>query len=511
MRNRGGEHRVHPPNLGVCDRSGRAASPSAWSVSASSSTRPPRSATSASTRSGAATAHGSATSGWPRPTARRSPTPTSPRATSCPAARRWCSPTRTSPTCRCPARASSTSCSSCRSSRSTRSTSTRATTSSRRRTAVKPYVLLRDALEESETAALVKVAIRNREQLATLRVRDGVIVLETMIWPDEVREPDFGFLDEDIDLRPQEQAMARSLVESMAGDFDPTQYTDDYREALQAVIDAKIEGREVVETEEAQPNAGNVVDLMSALRASVEAAKQGRGEAGAAAEAGRVEERRRRSRRRRAGEEGGRQEGGAGQEGGGRRRRPRRPRRRRRRRRRRRPAKKAAGEEGGRPGRAPDRVATYGGGMPKPPSREAPTARLSDADLLPVGRRRCTSWPGRTSRSASSRAARPHDAQRQPRRRAGAVRARPRRLGAQLDRPRRRAARPPRRRGDRPARVRAVRPGRRQRLHTRRARRRGHRLPRAVRPRAGASRSATRWAARSSSWSRRGAPTWSAP
>jgi DNA end-binding protein Ku len=150
------------------------------------------------------------------------------------------------------------------------------------KTAVKPYVLLRDALEESETAGLVKVAIRNREQLATLRVRDGVIVLETMIWPDEVREPDFGFLDDDIDLRPQEQAMARSLLESMAGDFDPTQYTDDYRAALQAVIEAKIEGREIVETEEAQPNAGNVVDLMSALRASVEAAKQSRGEAGAA-------------------------------------------------------------------------------------------------------------------------------------------------------------------------------------------------------------------------------------
>ncbi|MFN2560935.1 MAG: Ku protein [Jatrophihabitans sp.] len=150
------------------------------------------------------------------------------------------------------------------------------------KTAIKPYVLLRDALEESETAGLVKVAIRNREQLATLRVRDGVIVLETMIWPDEVREPDFGFLDDDIDLRPQEQTMARSLLESMAGDFDPTQYTDDYRAALQSVIGAKIEGREIVETEEAQPTAGNVVDLMSALRASVEAAKQSRGEGGAA-------------------------------------------------------------------------------------------------------------------------------------------------------------------------------------------------------------------------------------
>jgi DNA end-binding protein Ku len=146
------------------------------------------------------------------------------------------------------------------------------------KSAVKPYVLLREALEESETVGVVKVAIRNREQLATLRVRDGVIVLETMIWPDEVREADFGFLDEDIDLRPQERQMARSLVESMAGDFEPTQYTDDYRAALQAVIEAKVEGREVVEAEEPQPSTGNVVDLMSALRASVDAAKKSRGE-----------------------------------------------------------------------------------------------------------------------------------------------------------------------------------------------------------------------------------------
>ncbi|HEY7008613.1 MAG TPA: Ku protein [Jatrophihabitantaceae bacterium] len=142
--------------------------------------------------------------------------------------------------------------------------------------AVKPYVLLRDALDSSGQAGLVKVAIRNREQLATLRVRDGVIVMETMIWPDEVRDPAFGFLDGDVDLRPQERSMAESLVASMSGDFDPSEYTDDYREALQQVIDAKVEGREVVEPEERQPSAGNVVDLMSALKASVEAARQGR-------------------------------------------------------------------------------------------------------------------------------------------------------------------------------------------------------------------------------------------
>jgi DNA end-binding protein Ku len=138
----------------------------------------------------------------------------------------------------------------------------------------KPYVLLRDALEKSGKVAIVKVALRNRESLATLRVRDGVFVLETMLWPDEVRTAQFDFLDEDVEVRPQELAMAGSLIETLSGEFDPSQFTDSYREALQAVIDAKIEGREVVQPESAQPSSGTVVDLMAALRASVEAAKK---------------------------------------------------------------------------------------------------------------------------------------------------------------------------------------------------------------------------------------------
>src|SRR4051794_19046306 len=139
----------------------------------------------------------------------------------------------------------------------------------------KPYVLLRDALESSGKVAVVKIALRQRESLATLRVRDGVFVLETMLWPDEVRETEFKFLDEDVDLRPQELKMASSLIESMEGDFDATEYTDAYREAVQEIIEAKIEGKEVVaqEPEEAAPAAS---DLLSALRASVEAAKKSR-------------------------------------------------------------------------------------------------------------------------------------------------------------------------------------------------------------------------------------------
>src|SRR3954470_4559647 len=145
--------------------------------------------------------------------------------------------------------------------------------------ATKPYVLLRDALQQADSVALVKVAIRTRESLATLRVRDGVLVLETMVWPDEVRTPDFGFLDEDVTVRPQELAMAESLIESMSSDFDPGQYHDEYREALEQVIEAKVEGREVVEQPVQEEDTGSVVDLMAALRASVAAAKKGRGEA----------------------------------------------------------------------------------------------------------------------------------------------------------------------------------------------------------------------------------------
>jgi DNA end-binding protein Ku len=150
------------------------------------------------------------------------------------------------------------------------------------KTGTKPYVLLRDALEQSDKVAVVKVALRQREQLATLRVRDGVFVLETMLWPDEIRAPEFGFLDEDIEVRPQELTMAGSLIDSLTADFDPSQYTDSYREALEAVIAAKVEGQEVVQPSEEQPQGGAVLDLMAALRASVEAAKGRSGSAVAA-------------------------------------------------------------------------------------------------------------------------------------------------------------------------------------------------------------------------------------
>ncbi|GAA0381648.1 non-homologous end joining protein Ku [Micromonospora gifhornensis] len=153
-------------------------------------------------------------------------------------------------------------------------------------TATKPYLLLRDALTDSERVAIVKVALRQREQLATLRVRDGVLLLNTMLWPDEIRKPDFGFLDEDLKIRPPELAMATSLIDSMAGDFHPDEFTDDYRAALQEVIDAKVEGREVVQPEEAEEAPAAAVDLMAALKASVERARAARGEEPAGGGAG---------------------------------------------------------------------------------------------------------------------------------------------------------------------------------------------------------------------------------
>ena len=115
------------------------------------------------------------------------------------------------------------------------------------------YVLLREALDRTGKVAVTKVALRQRESLAALRSHDGMLVLETMLWPDEIRAADFPFVDQDIDVRAQELRMATSLVHSMTEDFDPDQYHDEYREALQQLVEAKVEGREV--TPAAEPAA----------------------------------------------------------------------------------------------------------------------------------------------------------------------------------------------------------------------------------------------------------------
>ena len=139
----------------------------------------------------------------------------------------------------------------------------------------KPYVLLRDTLIKSDKVAVVKIALRQRERLATLRAQDDVLVLQTLLWPDEVRVPDFGFLDGEVAVRPQEAAMATSYVEALSEDFTPGQFRDNYREALTELVDAKVAGREITAAAPAEAG-GNVLDLMEALRASVDAAKRDR-------------------------------------------------------------------------------------------------------------------------------------------------------------------------------------------------------------------------------------------
>jgi DNA end-binding protein Ku len=139
----------------------------------------------------------------------------------------------------------------------------------------RPYVLLRDALENAGQVAITKISIRQRESLAALRVREGVLVLHTMRWPDEIRSPDFAFLDEDVSVRPQELQMAEALISSMSGDFDPSDFSDDYTAAMTALLEAKQTGGEVQPLPETAEPGAAVVDLMSALRRSVERARGG--------------------------------------------------------------------------------------------------------------------------------------------------------------------------------------------------------------------------------------------
>ena len=145
--------------------------------------------------------------------------------------------------------------------------------------AAKPYALLREALKEADRVAVVTVSLRSRMTTAVLRVRDDVIVMQTMMWPDEIRKPDFAGLDSaDLDVKPQELQMARMLVETLAGDYDADDFEDDYQEALEALVRAKLEGGEVKQVEKQEAAGGEVVDLLAALQKSVDAAKSSRGE-----------------------------------------------------------------------------------------------------------------------------------------------------------------------------------------------------------------------------------------
>ncbi|RYZ27852.1 MAG: Ku protein [Propionibacteriaceae bacterium] len=131
----------------------------------------------------------------------------------------------------------------------------------------KPYVLLRDALVKTGQCALVKVALRSREALALVRPRDGLLVMHTMLWPDELRDGQFAAPPETVSVSDAEVTMAQSFIEALSGDFAPEEYTDAYREALEEVVRSKAAGVPVPEQSEA-PQEAEVVDLVAALRAS---------------------------------------------------------------------------------------------------------------------------------------------------------------------------------------------------------------------------------------------------
>ena len=151
-------------------------------------------------------------------------------------------------------------------------------------TGVKAYKLLIEALKKSGKVAIARVALREKEHLATLRSSGGVFIMETMYWPDEVRAAEFEELGKQVDIRDAELDMAMSIIDNLSQDFDAKEYHDRTREAVEAMIERKVKGQEVVATEGAEP--APVVDLMAALRASVEATKARKAEREAAADSG---------------------------------------------------------------------------------------------------------------------------------------------------------------------------------------------------------------------------------
>ena len=146
----------------------------------------------------------------------------------------------------------------------------------------KAYVLLRKTLEQTDRTAIVRFSLRQKTRLAALRVRDDVLVLQTLLWADEVREAAFPALDEPVRISAKELEMSASLVESFAADFDPSEFSDEYQDELRILIEAKLEKGDALDTsetfgeQEEEAKGGEVIDLMEALRASVERSRAAR-------------------------------------------------------------------------------------------------------------------------------------------------------------------------------------------------------------------------------------------
>ena len=146
------------------------------------------------------------------------------------------------------------------------------------KSATKAYALLRDALQAADRVALVTVSIRQRMTMAVLRVHDGVIVLQTLLWPDEIRAADQVNLGDTGHASERELAMANMLVDSLSGDYDPAEFEDDYAAAVTALVESKVAGGVAVEAPVTAADSAEVVDLLEALQRSVDRATAARGE-----------------------------------------------------------------------------------------------------------------------------------------------------------------------------------------------------------------------------------------
>jgi DNA end-binding protein Ku len=143
----------------------------------------------------------------------------------------------------------------------------------------KPYALLKEALADTGRTAVAKIALRDREHLCALSPVDGMLLLNTLHWPDEIRSTEgISGLESEAKVNPKELAMAKTLIENLAEDrFDPAEFHDEYHDALMKVVEAKVQGEELIEAPhvDAEPR---VMDLMDALKASVDAARKQRDE-----------------------------------------------------------------------------------------------------------------------------------------------------------------------------------------------------------------------------------------
>ncbi|MBP2218496.1 Ku protein [Arthrobacter sp. CAN_C5] len=153
-------------------------------------------------------------------------------------------------------------------------------------TSTKAYVLLRRTLEETDRTAIVQFTLRQKSRLGALRVRGDVLMLQSLLWDDEVRDAKFPSLDERVRISAKEREMSAALVESFSTDFDPENFTDEYQVQLRTLIDAKLEKGEALDTEETfgesgdDDGGGKVLDLMEALRRSVEKNREKKGTSG---------------------------------------------------------------------------------------------------------------------------------------------------------------------------------------------------------------------------------------